>query len=205
MKRWTGMLGVLLMTLLCTHALAVGGNNAVYQIIRHTETGEVVLGTAVAITDNCLITADTAICAAAEMRLVGEHEELTVDTVTVDRQDTGLAVITVTECITDILQLSVNPAQTGITIQTDGSEVKFTADAITRMQINQTYDGVALSVPENVLPGTVLLSEDGQLAGICVAFVGEGINRAAALTGKGIYALLVSGNGMNDADQQERV
>ena len=184
------MLAAALLCLGLVPAMAEAGYPAIWRLVQRGDQGEQTLGLATAVSDTLLVTADACVCDGSQLVLRGEDgSELRALSVQTDIGGTGLSTIVVDGAVSPAGLSSLEPT-TAVSIMKDGSlKIAAVTDALVS-ELTTGESALALTVGEDVLPGTVLLDEKGRLSGLCVASLGEGKGRALALDAVSVYELL---------------
>lgn len=172
---------------------------AVFLLVDRTPEGDVPLGSAVLfVDDTTLLTTVWALMAKTEMLAIGPGGEYAVLGAMSPSEESELALLNLDRACTQ-----AEPAQL---YSTGGSEamrrvIGYTASGMrceAAVKGAQTVhyagaDAALLTVPAKLLPGGVLVDEEGMFAGLVAAAWGEGENRYAALSREALGQDFVAG------------
>lgn len=191
------LLALLLMLALCPiTAVHAEAPFPLYHIVSRDETGQdTLLGSGVLqITDTLLLTVESVCQAPGALYAIdsegGEHP--VIYRFLID-EESGLAILSL-ENSAGTNPLDIAPPEGPLFclgLRQDGTAVSVPASHVTAISLN-SLPCLLFSAEADLLPGSILLDENGSVAGITTAVYSEGEGRYAALTSTGIYTLLIA-------------
>ena len=193
LRKWLALLltAAMLLGLVPSVSASADAQPGLYRLVYRTETGLETVGMA-ALVDQSGTVLLAAVDAAPAGSLYAVGADGTIAVTAISYGDHGVARLVLARASTLVpLALTSAEPSTYAACLEDGTQVTGDVDGL----MNDVYDGVtALSAQlcDGALPGAMLLSEDGNLAGMAVASVNEGFGRYICLTAQTLYSELLA-------------
>ena len=200
-KRLLAVLLAMLLALGCLPARAEQLPEGIFRLIcRDAQGQDTLLGTAVLMEGNTLLTAASAARCEGQLLAVGPEGEYTVLAAVIPPEQPGVA----------LLGLAEQPSESPVVLAGDSASVSWAAleegGAMACVPVEQasiiTLDGrecLLYTAREGLLPGGVLVNEKGELLCLTVASYAEGVGRYVALPASELLTLLPGGRGSSAA------
>lgn len=174
----------------------------VYTLISKTPDGKsAVLGSAVLVKDqSTMLTTRWAVQDHARLYVVGNDETLAVASAAKPAEDTDLVVLTL-QAPASAKPLALGNADgSAVSVGVTRKDGSIQAAQVKNLTLTVYEDTVCLlyTGAPDVLPGSVLINSQGQLAGVMVAEYGEGLNRGVAYPADVLEAHMDGGTKADD-------